>query len=211
MELARLRHLLTPFAPLDDARLAPLSAYLELLLRWNARINLTSVRGEETIVIRHVGESLFTAARLLPPASPLSLADLGSGAGFPGLPMKIFAPQIRLTLIESRQKKASFLREVVRTLNLKDVEVLSTRAEQLATAYDLVTLRAVERYKDVLPVAARLVLPSGRLALLIGASQQADAERLLSSFSWAEPIPVPGSASRIILSGTSPARQESKQ
>ncbi len=211
MDLARLRRLLAPFADLDDLRLAQLSAYLDLLLRWNARISLTAVREEENIVIRHFGESLFAAARLLSPDDHLSLADLGSGAGFPGLPMKIFAPGIRLTLIESLQKKATFLREAARTLAFPDAQVLTTRAEQLTATYDLVTLRAVERFKDVLPIAARLVQPTGRLALLIGASQQPDAERLLPSFSWQPPIPIPESSSRIIMVGTSPARHESDQ
>ena len=124
---------------------ANISTYIDLLLRWNARINLTAIRQPEEIVTRHFGESLFAARHLFPaeatteePSEPAlrsvernstSVIDVGSGAGFPGIPIKIWAPDIHLTLIESNQKKATFLREVARTLTLTNINVFPGRAE----------------------------------------------------------------------------------
>ena len=135
------------------------------------------------------------------------LADVGSGAGFPGIPLKLWAPHIALTLIESNHKKATFLREIRRALTLTDVNILTTRAETLPEAsYDLVTLRAVERFETVLPVAARLVSPGGRLALLIGSSQLATAQSKLPHLVWQEPVPIPGSEARILAIACSKLR-----
>lgn len=214
----RIAELLTPFldAPLADAQLDRLAAYLELLLRWNARFNLTAVRDPENIVIRHFGESLFAARHLLPPgATARPWIDVGSGAGFPGLPGKIYHPGIRMTLIEAQHKKAVFLREVVRALRLDGVEVLAVRAENCALRADVVTLRAVERFDQVLPVAASLLRATTtsdqpaesiagppRLALLIGAAQQPRAQELLPSFTWLPPLPIPESRARILLVGS---------
>lgn len=183
MNAARIAAGLEPFldAPLDARQLDQLAAYLELLLHWNARMNLTAVRDPEHIVTRHMGESLFAASRLLPPpatgaASPLGpppfaggepagdapeLIDVGSGAGFPGLPMKIYCPTLRLTLLESRQKKAAFLREVIRRLDLGGAEVQAVRAEACPARAGLVTLRAVEQFERVVPVAASLLRRPG--------------------------------------------------
>src|SRR5574340_1098718 len=107
MEPARMRDLLAPFLPgeaLAEAQLSALSTYLELLLSWNARMNLTSLRDPEAIVIRHFGESLFAARQLFPSASQPGtrdsrLGDIGSVAGFPGLPIKLYAPGLGLILL----------------------------------------------------------------------------------------------------------------
>jgi 16S rRNA (guanine527-N7)-methyltransferase len=117
--------------------------------------------------------------------------------------MKLWAPEISLTLIESNQKKAAFLREVVRGLTLTGVNIQNVRAEELSRdqTFDLVTLRAVERFASVLPTAARLVAPSGRLALLIGSSQVNGAQGILPRVSWAPEIPIPSSKARTLLVG----------
>jgi 16S rRNA (guanine527-N7)-methyltransferase len=243
--------LLDPF--LDEANgqrltaddLAHISTYIDMLLRWNARINLTAIRDPEEIITRHFGESFFAARHLFPGRAHVgtaesnrrknreghgfsrvdedcseigalapegfvsderrtandypAVADIGSGAGFPGLPIKIWAPDISLTLIESNQKKATFLREVVRALTLTDVNILTARAETLpGPAYDLVTLRAVEHFETILPVAANLVAPGGRLALLIGSSQLATARNKLLDLAWCDPLPVPSSHARVL-------------
>jgi len=214
--------LLAPFFPtssLTQGQTRQLRTYLDLLLRWNQRINLTSVRKADDIVTRHFGESLFLADSLVateaiatqqavakaPGLAARDFVDIGSGAGFPGIPFKIYAPHLRGTLVESQSKKATFLKEVVRTLNLKDIEVFSGRAQELAQPgarrFSLVILRAVERFENVLPVAAGLVAQTGRLALLIGAAQVATAQRLLPSFSWQPARPVPLSRSRVLLIG----------
>jgi len=211
MDPARIASLLAPFlAPdsltddsLSDQQLAQVSTYLDLLLKWNARINLTSVRQPEEIVTRHFGESFF-AARLLGLADPRgsSLIDLGSGAGFPGLPIKLYAPALAVTLIESNQKKATFLREVIRVLTLTNIDVFAGRAEDFPGRAGIVTLRAVEKPQRALAAAARLLSPGGRLARLIGASQAGDAQGLLPGFSWAHPVSLPGSSDRVLLLGT---------
>jgi 16S rRNA (guanine527-N7)-methyltransferase len=206
MDPAQIQKLLTPFLPepLTEKQSSNISTYIDLLLHWNARINLTAVRDEEHIVTRHFGESLFAAHHLFPAdPRPATVADVGSGAGFPGLPMKIYAPEIKLTLIESNHKKATFLREVIRALQLTDVEVFNGRAADFpASSADLVTLRAVERFEDAAPEAARLVALNGTLALLIGTSQAARARQLLPGLHWHPPARLPQSQSRILLVGT---------
>jgi len=197
LDAARISELLHPFlgdTPAPPDLFAQLETYLDLLLRWNARINLTAVRDPEQMVTRHFGESLF-AARVLRDAGafdsaehvPSTLADVGSGAGLPGIPIKLFIPNVQLTLIESQNKKATFLREVVRALSLSHIVVYCGRAESWGHTAQLVTLRAVERFGDVVPVAARLVAPDGTLALLIGESQARAAACLLGP-GWASPV-----------------------
>ncbi len=162
MDTARIADLLQPFllAPLSADQMTSISTYIDLLLRWNARINLTAVREEEYIVTRHFGESLFAARHLFPAtqsATGQHLINVGSGAGFPGLPIKIWNPSLRLTLIDSNQKKATFLREAVRTLKLTNVEVFAGRAEDYPGHAEIVTLRAVEKFDQSLPAAANLL------------------------------------------------------
>jgi 16S rRNA (guanine527-N7)-methyltransferase len=196
-------------AVLCPAQLRNISTYIDILLRWNARINLTAIRDEEQIVTRHFGESLFAARHLFPRRSSApsmvkgcKVADIGSGAGFPGIPIKLWVPEISLTLIESNQKRATFLKEVTRFLTLTDVNIQSTRAESLAGAsFAVVTLRAVERFESILPVAANLVAPSGRLALLIGKTQLPQAQSALPALNWSNPITIPTSQSRVLTVG----------
>jgi 16S rRNA (guanine527-N7)-methyltransferase len=205
-------------AVLGHNQLRDISTYIDLLLRWNARINLTAIRNPEEIVTRHFGESLFAARHLFPhvarvpspanvsptkhaPAHAPRLIDIGSGAGFPGLPIKIWAPDINLTLIESNQKKATFLREVARQLTLMDINVFAGRAEDYQPPAEVVTLRAVERFENALPIAAHLVAPQGRLALLISQAQLTQAHDLAKGFQWSPPLPIPLSASRVLIIG----------
>jgi 16S rRNA (guanine527-N7)-methyltransferase len=132
----------------------------------------------------------------------VDVADLGSGAGFPGIPIKLWAPHISLTLIESNHKKATFLREVGRALTLTDINIQNARAESLAPAqFDVVTLRAVEHFADALPVAARLLTPGGRLAILISSSQLELARAAIPGFTWSKPVLIPESATRVLLVG----------
>src|SRR5205085_1932149 len=142
----RISELLSPFlgqATLSNEQLSTVRTYLDLLLKWNAKINLTAVRSPEEIVTRHFGESFFVASRIFPDQnSNGSLIDIGSGAGFPGLPAKIWASRISLTLIESNQRKSTFLREIVRALGLANVRVETSRAETLKIQAEVVTLRA---------------------------------------------------------------------
>jgi 16S rRNA (guanine527-N7)-methyltransferase len=213
-------------AVLSAAQLQSISTYIDMLSHWNARINLTAIRDKEEIVTRHFGESLFAARNLFPPVSSsvspvppvvkdfevdvdvavaeARLADLGSGPGFPGVPIKIWAPNIALTLIESNQKKATFLRELTRVLTLTNINIQNARAETLPpSTFDVVTLRAIERLPKVLPVAANLLVPNGRLALLISSAQLESTRSTLPNLTWNLPIPIPNSQSRILLVGQS--------
>jgi 16S rRNA G527 N7-methylase RsmG len=297
MDSTRIASLLAPFLPapgLSPLQLEQVSTHLDLLLKWNAKINLTSVRDPDAIIQRHFGESFFLACHALdtlaiprgdrgtlgprppafegarlqpcpdprepnistlpkaraqhravrpnsvPPHRPnsavedaartASVLDLGSGAGFPGLPLKIYAPHLAITLIESNSKKATFLKEVARANRLTDINVLTLRADDYAARLRalpprpthghihtkesadhsraqqfpvaaLLTLRAVERFDEILPLAADLLAPAGHIALLIGASQLARARQLLPAFTWLPPLPLPLSQSRLLLLG----------
>ncbi len=245
MDTARIAALLEPFLeqPLSPSQLEQISTYIDLLQRWNARINLTAIRNEEEIATRHFGESFFLARHLFPnsskphpersegpmqldpsggaagvPARPPSTGnwplatghcpprglDIGSGAGFPALPLKLWAPHIHLTLIESNHKKAVFLREVARALTLTNINVLTGRAQALAPSLtsqaDVVTLRAVERLETVLPQAVTLLAPKGTIALLI-TTPQVRQVLTLTSLKWQGQINVPKSHSRVLLIG----------
>lgn len=191
-------------ALLMQSQLEYISIYIDLLLRWNARVNLTAVRQPDEIVTRHFGESLFAARHLFSAQQALAgdrLIDFGSGAGFPGLPIKIWVPQLPLTLIEANHKKATFLREVVRKLTLTNVDIFSGRAEHYVGQADVVTLRAVERFEQAVPLALRLVRPGGRLALLISDAQVGRARTLAPGLHWSSPVGIPLSSRRLLLVG----------
>ena len=154
--------LLAPYtAHLPAETLEKLEVYLMLLLRWNQKTNLTAVRDPEMLVQRQIGESLF-AGRLLNGAE--TLLDFGSGAGFPGIPLQLLQPGLKVTLAESQGKKASFLREAVRTLGI-DAEVWSNRVEAMPAerTFDIVALRAVDHTEAMLPVAEKRVKDNGAM------------------------------------------------
>jgi 16S rRNA (guanine527-N7)-methyltransferase len=206
LEKSRISHLLSRFVGelrLTEVQLDQISDHFDLLLKWNSKTNLTAIRDPEEIVRRHFGESLFAGRMLYPHAesSNETLIDFGSGAGFPGIPIKVLVPTLQVIVIESQNKKATFLREVIRALGLKNIQVHLGRAEQSGLAAKTVTMRAVEKFDESLPVAASLVAPEGRLALLIGAAQVEKARSLASSLQWNVPVRIPGSEQRVLLTG----------
>lgn len=153
-------------------RLAPgvperFSAYCDLLLRWNSKLNLTAIRSPEDILRRHFLECIFCAQSL--PAGIATLLDYGSGAGFPGVPIALCRPEILVTLAESQGRKASFLREVVRVLGL-DSEVHQGRVEAMPSGriFDAVALRAVDKMGMALESATMRVSEDGWLVILAG-------------------------------------------
>lgn len=208
METARIAQLLQPFIQLEEMRLAAISKYIDLLLKWNARINLTAIREPEEIVERHFGESFFAAKHILDQAPVRTAIDLGSGAGFPGVPLALLAPEVEVTLIESNQKKSTFLKELIHLLGLRNAKVFSGRAEGYPQSADLVMLRAVEKFGEVLPLAFRLVSPAGNLALMIGAAQLDLAKSLVQRIQWQEPLAIPSGHSRVLLVGTKVVKVE---
>ncbi|HET8888432.1 MAG TPA: 16S rRNA (guanine(527)-N(7))-methyltransferase RsmG [Candidatus Angelobacter sp.] len=208
MDTANIARLLQPFIQLDEMRLAAILKYIDLLLKWNARINLTAIRAPEEIVERHFGESFFAAKHILARGPVKTAIDLGSGAGFPGVPFALLAPQVEVTLIESSQKKSTFLKELIYSLELRNVKVFSGRAESYSQSADLVMLRAVEKFEEALPLALQLVSPGGSLALMIGTSQVELARSSHCDLQWQEPLMVPSGHSRVLLIGTKMVKVE---
>lgn len=208
METNKIAALLRPFVELDQNLLEQTSIYIDLLIKWNARVNLTAVREPAEIVQRHFGESYFVATQLLAKDAAPSVIDLGSGAGFPGVPIAMLCPKAQVTLIESNGKKAAFLNEVIRILTLNNAKIFKERAENYQGTGELVTLRAVEKFAQAAALALKMVSPGGRLALMIGSSQEEEARRLDSTVSWYAPIAVPGGHSRVLLVGIKPVTVE---
>jgi len=194
----RLNALLTEagLEAVDSALAGRFEAYLSLLLRWNARVNLTAVREEGGILSRHFVESIACARAL--PAGIATLLDFGSGAGFPGIPIALCRPEIAVTLAESQGKKAAFLQEAARTLGIS-ATVHSSRAETLRTQFDCVTLRAVDRMPRAVRAASRLIAPAGWLALMTtGTELPALQVAAGPAWSWTKVFPLPGSAERLL-------------
>jgi len=213
--------------PLGERQLEQLVTHFSLLVRWNRKINLTSIRRPAEIAVRHFEESLFLV-KLLRPESGL-LVDVGSGAGFPGLPVKIACPAMTAVLLEPTLKKIAFLKEVIRECGLARIEARAERLEvaargDLAGRASLVTLRAVALTPTLLADLKRLLAPDGRLALFLGeedalalrkakrprdgkvVSGAASEPRLhgAGEMQWEPSAPIPHSERRVILLGRYP-------
>lgn len=166
-----------------DVLIEQLVTYLRELKRWNRRANLVGFRTDEAIVQHGILESL-TLLRAFQVRPHLKLLDIGSGAGFPGIPLKLVAPDLTITLVEATRKKASFLRQVCRILQLRGISVLNTRAELLRhdsahrEAYDLVTARAVARLPAAVTLCSPFLKREGRLVLPVGPQWPREAETL---------------------------------
>jgi 16S rRNA (guanine527-N7)-methyltransferase len=185
--------------PLNPTQAACFESYCSLILRWNARVNLTAIRDEDGILSRHFVESI-ACARALPPGIA-TLLDFGSGAGFPGIPIAICRPEISVTLAESQGKKAAFLQEALRVLGLS-ATVHSGRAEALAAQFDCVTLRAVDRMHHAVEVASHMVRPGGWLALMTTGAELAGLQSAAGAeYSWPTAIPLAGSMDRVLALG----------
>ncbi len=178
---------------LTGAQVARLYEHYQLLQRWNRKMNLTSVEPGPEMVIRHYCESLFFGANLRV-TSQVSIVDIGSGAGFPGVPMAIQRPDWKVSLVESHQRKAVFLREATR--DLTNVTVLPKRAEDVSASFDWVVSRAVDP-KDVLAILPRL---AANIGLMLGENDFLELQRL-PHIAWSEPIRLPWGDRRICAYG----------
>ncbi len=199
---SRLSEILAPSGVEPDAALfSSIRSYIHLLLLWNGKMSLTSIEDPEEIVKLHFGESFFAGNALA--IAQGRLADVGSGAGFPGIPVRMRAPALQLTLIESNAKKAAFLSEVLRKLDLRQAEVLNIRMEDVAEEtipFDFITARAVGDHKGLLKWARRHLQASGRLILFVGAD---DATELSNERNWRwNQIRIPHSRRRVLLVGS---------
>jgi 16S rRNA (guanine527-N7)-methyltransferase len=150
---------------------ASLSAYYDLLQRWNRTINLTALTTEDEAIDRLLLEPLLAARHL--PSPPLRLLDIGSGGGSPAIPIKLAVPSLALTMVEGRSRKAAFLREAIRILQLSDTAVEASRLEEISdrrewqSAWDAVSSRGVRIGQAELAIVSRLLRPGGLLILFL--------------------------------------------
>jgi 16S rRNA (guanine527-N7)-methyltransferase len=179
---------------LSDDQIVRLHEHYSLLDRWNEKMNLTSVEPGAETVIRHYCESLFFAAHLENNAS--SIADIGSGAGFPGVPIAILKPELRVSLVESNQRKAVFLREATRLL--PNVSVITQRVEEVSMGFDTLVARAVNS-KGVVTLIPRL---ASKIGLMMGETHFLQLQTL-KHIAWSEPIRLPWGDRRICVFGVS--------
>jgi len=201
----RLNELLQQSAlgPLDDETARKFEVYLSLFVRWNKKLNLSSVRDEEGILSRHFVESIAVAQSL--PSEISTLLDFGSGAGLPGIPIALCRPRIAVTLAESQAKKAAFLQEAVRVLGIS-AKVHTDRAETLsevpAQVFDCVVMRAVEKMPKAVATAVKLVAPEGWLAPMTTDASLSELQTAAGpQFNWRDSVRLPDSESRILALG----------
>lgn len=187
--------------PVAPDQIAELERHYDLMVRWNRTLNLTAVRDMVQAVERHYCESLFLAARL--PQGNLKMADIGSGAGFPGFPIAVLRADCEVTLIESHRRKAVFLREATR--QMRNVRVLDCRAEDVAQRFDWVVSRAV----DVTNMQGLLAGLAPRVALLGGerVPEQPGGGREAGHWQWEEPVRLPWGDRRWLWMGASVSRE----
>jgi len=200
---AYITSLLAPYYSVEDESLIErIRVYISVLLNWNEKISLTKITDPGEIVRFHFGESLFAASSLK--IRNGRLADVGSGAGFPGLPLAMALPGVRATLIESNAKKAAFLSEASRQLS--NVTVLRSRMEEMKgpEAFDYICARAVGTHASLIRWSQEKLTSKGRLVLFLG-EEDAQAVSEISRWNWTPRIKIPNSSRRFILSG-SPVR-----
>jgi 16S rRNA (guanine527-N7)-methyltransferase len=185
----------------DDAQIIKIQQYMRMLLTWNEKVNLTAIRDPLEILYRHFCESMYAAVAV--PLECGRLADVGSGGGFPGLPLKILRPGMQLFLVESNVKKATFLAEVARDLGLTDARVLVSRYEELGeelTPLDTVCSRAVGEFSSLLAWAGSERVAAKQAVLWVGGRDLEEVRRI-DGWQWREPIAVPHSLRRYLLVG----------
>jgi 16S rRNA (guanine527-N7)-methyltransferase len=193
---------LAPFgAKLSDEQIEAFSAYLDLLIYWNRTVNLTATDDPEEIVGRHFGESIFPLSVVA--MSHGRLADVGSGAGFPGLPLRIASTGLDVLLMEPNHKKCAFLAEVAGELELGGVSIARSRYEEyrsVGTRFDFVVSRALGNYKTLLRWARNVLEDEGKVILWLGAEDSVSVSKS-HDWEWDVPVLIPGSRRRVVLVG----------
>ncbi len=188
--------------PAYDDQVLQIQQYMKLLLAWNEKINLTAIRDPLEMLYRHFCESMYASLSI--PVENGRLADVGSGGGFPGLPLKIIRPGLQVFLVESNIKKVTFLAEVIRELGLSGAQVLARRYEELGeevAPLDYVCSRALGEFPGLLEWAASQHIAAKQVILWIGARDLPEIEKI-GNWDWQEPIQVPHSLRRLILVGS---------
>jgi 16S rRNA (guanine527-N7)-methyltransferase len=187
---------------LNEQQVLQIQQYTKILWAWNEKVNLTAIRDPLEMLYRHFCESMFGA--ILLPVENCRLADVGSGGGFPGLPLKIIRPDLTVFLVESNVKKATFLAEVVRELGLTDARVLVSRFEELGeevAPLDVVCSRALGDFARFLEWAASPQVGAKQALLWLG-GRDLEEVRAQPGWLWEEPTPIPKSLQRFILLGS---------
>jgi 16S rRNA (guanine527-N7)-methyltransferase len=186
----------------SDQQVLQIQQYIKILLHWNDKINLTAIRDPLEILNRHFCESMYAAVAV--PVENGRLADVGSGGGFPGIPLKIIRPELQVFLIESSIKKATFLAEVIRELGLTDARVIVSRYEELGeevAPLDFACSRALGEFSVFLEWARSDRIAAKQVILWIGARDLPEIQKV-RAWEWREPIAVPNSLRRLLLVGT---------
>ena len=195
---------------LDQRQLDQFATYAAELRRWNERVNLTAISSDPEIAVRHFLDSLRCAVSW--GAAPNSLIDVGAGGGFPGLPLKILRPELRLTLVESIEKKAVFLQHIAAELSLEDISIIVNRAETVGRAdmhreqYDVAVARAVAKLRVLAEYCLPLCHVGGRFLAPKGAQiagELADAQKAIAQLGGRiialEDVDLPGVERRVLV------------
>ncbi len=204
METNDILRLLQPFGlQLKMKQIETIQVYLRLLIKWNQKINLTAIRSEKGCITRHFGESLYLITK-----EKLSgrIVDVGSGAGFPGLALKIACPELSGTLLEPSSKKRAFLKEVVRHCNFGDVRISALRGEDFCVGderqnVDIVTVRGLRHHEEIAAMSRGLLVSTGRLCLWLTRRRAEELARKVQGYRWKSPLALPLTRERVILVG----------
>jgi 16S rRNA (guanine527-N7)-methyltransferase len=204
LSLEQIALALSPFTAsvhVSNVEMEKIREYVELLATWNRAMSLTAIDDKIEIVARHFGESIYAASAV--PIRSGRLADVGTGAGFPGLPLKIVSEGLSVVLLEPNLKKCAFLNEVKLKLGLNDVEVARSRYEDYRSGgllVDFVCARALGDYRRLLRWARTMLAPSGHVVLWLGEEDSIIIGRTIG-WSWDLPIRIPESNKRVIQVG----------
>ena len=203
LSLDEIARALSPYIrqTVSGPQLMSIATYLALLKKWNQTIPLTSIGEDSEIVARHFGESMFAGSLL--PMERGRLADVGSGAGFPGLPLKIAYPDLQVTLVEPNVKKCAFLREVQATLGLSGLEIVRSRYEDFGAppaSFDFVCSRALGGYKRLLQWCRGVLKPGGHVILWLGI-EDSNLLTKTKGWNWELPVSIAESRRRVVLTG----------
>lgn len=152
---------------LTEEKLEQLNKFYNLLIEWNKKINLTRIEKEDEVYLKHFYDSL-TIAKVVNLSEKKTLCDIGTGAGFPGIVLKIVYPNLKITLIDSLQKRVNYLNEIIKDLGLDNIEAIHVRGEDYKGQYDVVTSRAVANIEKLLGYTMHLVSPTGIFVAMKG-------------------------------------------
>tara|TARA_B100001146_G_C16121028_1_gene408027 strand:- start:183 stop:815 length:633 start_codon:yes stop_codon:yes gene_type:complete len=181
---------ISPTAPAEQM-VSQFGSYLDLLVKWNQKINLTSEKSSQDILLRHIFDSLQYAPVISPKDQ---IVDIGSGAGFPGIPLKIIYPELVATLIESQRKRCSFLETVIFELGLKATKVINDRAEKISPErlVEAVIFRGVSDIQSCLELAIPFLGREGKVVLKKGVEERGELKQPIYGFSLEQEVIVTG-------------------